>query len=319
LSFSIDALQPPTIEELNVSFLVELPPAQYDPKAFSGFDETSADFDLGVARAMMWMSQLAYETLVPETITKISTLFGLSDVRLLGRATKSTLPLTDTRGIIVKKGNAAIVAFAGTDPLHILNWLSDFSLGRPKSAVHQGFLDAAAAVWGDVKTALTAALAASSPVFITGHSLGAAIAVVTADFARKELNLTNAQIYLYGCPRVGRDDFVSPYNDTFRTKTYRLVHGADIVPTVPPPLLGFHHVGGYLACASGAKFSAGRTAPDFGSDEPMASAGLGQQLGGLFVGISRNTRSDAVGNLSVLLPPGIGDHLPDRYCAALTP
>ena len=302
-----------------MSFLVERPPAQYDRAAFSGFNSSSTTFNLATARAMMWMSQLAYETHVPATIDAVSKLFQLSNVKVLSKPAKSSLPLTDTRGVIATKDDATIVAFAGTDPLHLLNWVSDFTLGRPQATVHEGFRDAAAAVWDDVKAALGPARDRGSPIFIAGHSLGAAIAVVTADSARRELQLTNAQIYLFGCPRVGRADFVAPYNITFGGTTYRLVHGADIVPTVPPPLLGFHHVGGYIGCGSGAKFSAGQAGPAFGSDEPAATAGLGAQLRNLFVGFSQNARQDALGNLTVALPPGIGDHLPDRYCAALTP
>ena len=302
-----------------MSILVELPPEQYDRDAFAKFDPASVGFDLEVARAMMWMSQLAYETHVPQTITEVAGCWGLSDVRTLIKPAKSTLPLTDTRGVIVRKGNATIVAFAGTDPLHLLNWVSDFSLGRPKASVHAGFEDAASAVWSEVKDALTAAQRTNAPIFITGHSLGAAIAVIAADFARVELGLVNAQVYLYGCPRVGREEFVAPYNRTFGDKTYRLVHGADVVPTVPPPNLEFHHVGRYLACASGGKFDAALLTAGFGSNEPMASAGFRDQLASLFRGRSQNTRNDVVGQLTALLPAGIGDHLPDRYYAALTP
>lgn len=302
-----------------MSFLVELPPEQYDRAAFSGFNSSSTTFNLSTARAMMWMSQLAYETHVPATIEAVSKLLQLSAVTVLSNPAVSSLPMTDTRGVIVKRDDATIVAFAGTDPLHLLNWVSDFTLGRPQTAVHEGFRDAAAAVWDDVKVALTAARDSGSPIFITGHSLGAAIAVVTADFARQQLQLGNAQIYLFGCPRVGRADFVAPYNIVFGATTYRLVHGADVVPTVPPPLLGFHHVGGFMQCASGGKFSGPAAAPVLGSDEPAADTTLGTQLRNLFVGFSRNARLGALGQLSVALPPGIGDHLPDRYCAALTP
>ena len=302
-----------------MSILVELPPDQYDRVAFANFNPSSAGFDLGVARAMMWMSQLAYETHVPQTIAEVAGFWALSDVKTLIKPAQSTLPLTDTRGVIARKSNATIVAFAGTDPLHLLNWISDFSLGRPKASVLTGFEDAAKAVWGDVKDALTAAQKNNSPIFITGHSLGAAIAVIAADFARVELKLADAQVYLYGCPRVGRDEFVGTYNGTFGNTTYRLVHGADVVPTVPPPNLGFQHVGRYLASASGGKFNAALLTPGCGSNEPMASAGFRDQLVNLFRGRSQNTRNDLVGQLTALLPVGIGDHLPDRYYAALTP
>src|SRR5215469_2082864 len=105
-----------------MSFLVERPPEQYDRDAFSGFN-TSDTFNLGNARAMMWMSQLAYETHVPATLDAISRLWQLSDVRVLSKPAVSSLPMTDTRGIIAKKDDATIVAFAGTDPLHLLNWI----------------------------------------------------------------------------------------------------------------------------------------------------------------------------------------------------
>ena len=303
-----------------MSKLVELPVGQYDRNAFATFDEAAIDFDLAVARAMMWMSQLAYETHVPDTIRQVAPLWNLSDVKLLIQPVSTTPELTDTRGVIVRRGRATIIAFAGTDPLHFLNWLSDFTLGKPASPVHVGFRQAAAAVWNDVKAAIAAALADKSPIFITGHSLGAAIAVNIADFARVELQLQDAQIYLYGCPRAGRAGFVTPYDQAFGRTSYRLVHGADIVPTLPPPQLGFLHVGRYLACGRAAKFNAGGLAGDVGSNDPRADAGLLAQIVSLFKGRSLNTRSDLIGFLSsVVAPPGIGDHLPDRYCAALTP
>jgi hypothetical protein len=303
-----------------MSKLVELPVGQYDRNAFATFNEAATDFDLGLARAMMWMSQLAYETHVPDTISQVAPLWNLSDVKLLIQPVSTTPELTDTRGVIVRRGRATIIAFAGTDPVHLLNWLNNFTLGKPASPVHAGFRQAAAAVWADVKAAITTALADKSPIFITGHSLGAAIAVNIADFARAELQLKDAQIYLYGCPRTGRAEFVTPYNETFGKMTYRLVNGTDIVPTVPPPQLDFLHVGRYLACDRAAKFDAGGLTGGFGSNDPRADAGLLAQVVSLFKGRSLNTRSDLIGFLSsVLVPPGIGDHLPDRYCAALTP
>jgi hypothetical protein len=268
------------------------------------------------------MSQLAYETHVPQTITAVSGFWTLFNVKPLIQPAKSTLPVSDTRGVIAQRDGATIIAFAGTDPLILENWVSDFYLGRPKGDVHQGFKDAAAAVWDDVRTALIAASAAGSPIFITGHSLGAALAVVTADRARIEPGIARPQVYLYGCPRVCAVDAAATYNATLGPTTYRLVHGNDIVPTVPAPQLGFHHVGRYLACGPGAKFVAGQLAVNSTSDEPLPTtggfAGIAQQLANLVVGFSPSERMDVIGRLSELLLPGIGDHLPDRYYDALT-
>lgn len=298
-----------------MSFLVELHPDRYDPNAFARFNKASDDFDLDIARAMMWMSQLAYETHVPDTIKEVARIWKLTDARPFIQPARSMLPLSDTRGVIAHKDGATIVAFAGTDPLLLPNWISDFHVDLLHGDVHGGFKDAAAAVWDSVKDVLAPA---NSPVFITGHSLGAALAVLTADRAHSELNLANAQVYLYGCPRVGRREFADGYNATFGATTYRLVHGHDIVPTVPPP--DFRHVGRFLFCASGDMFDDRKLARDSTSNEPLPTdegpLGIVRQLKSLFLGPSPSSRRDVIGKLSEFLIAGIGDHLPDRYYSA---
>ena len=45
-----------------MSTFVEIAPDEYDPAAFKGFEPSAAGFDIANARALMWLSQLAYET-----------------------------------------------------------------------------------------------------------------------------------------------------------------------------------------------------------------------------------------------------------------
>jgi hypothetical protein len=305
-----------------MSFLVELPQDEYNLNAFARFAPTGG-FDNDTALAMAWMSQLAYETRLPDKIRAISASFGLSEVRILQQPVKSTLPLSDTRGIIANKDNALIIAFAGTDPLKLLNWVSDFYLGQPSADVHEGFQDAAAAVWPVVGAAIQRCMEERRPLFVTGHSLGAAIALATVDRARREKGLDSAQVFVFGAPRVGRADFVADYNAAFGSTTYRLVHGRDIVATVPPTELGFRHVGRFLNCASGAKFNSKQLFATSDSDEPSSGgdffSGVADRLQNLLGSLSPTSRVDALGRLTLLLAPSIGDHLPDRYYTALTP
>ena len=161
---------------------------------------------------MAWMSQLAYETRFPDKIKRIATGWELGDVRVLQQPAKSTLPLSNTHAVLATAKDAMIIAFAGTDPLDLLNWISDFYLGRVDADVHQGFEDAADAVWTDVGAAIERCMNDGRALFIAGHSLGAAIALVIADRARQEKALQHAEVYVFGSPRVGRDDFVSRYN-----------------------------------------------------------------------------------------------------------
>jgi hypothetical protein len=306
-----------------MSFLVELPQSEFNPDAFARFAPTGG-FNNDNALAMAWMSQLAYETRLPDKIRAISRLWELADVRILRQAVNnSPLPLSDTRGIIASRSEALIIAFAGTDPLHVQNWVSDFYLGRPTAGVHEGFEGAADAVWPEVGAAIERGMKEKRPLFVVGHSLGAAIALVAVDRGRREKGLDAAQVFVFGAPRVGRADFVASYNAAFGSTTYRLVHGRDIVPTVPPAELGFHHVGRYLSCESGAKFNLKQLRAASDSDEPPTGndffSGVANRLRNLMGSPSPTSRLDALGRLTLLLAPSIGDHLPDRYFTALTP
>ncbi len=133
-----------------------------------------------------------------------------------------------------------------------------------------------------------------------------------------------AEIYIFGAPRVGRTEFVTRYNSTFGPTTYRFVHGKDIVPTVPFSELGFHHVGRLLQCERGERFEPSRLLAEVSSDRPSPGddffSGIAERVRDLFGGpLSPTLRLDALGQLSQLLAPSIGDHLPDRYYNALRP
>ena len=104
--------------------------------------------------------------------------------------------------------------------------------------VHKGFLDGLEEIWGGpegLESFLKEKLSERQkrPVWITGHSLGGALA--TLCYAR----IPEATgIYIYGAPRVGDQAFVSLFNNR---PFWRLEHGGDPVPQLPPdlPSLGF--------------------------------------------------------------------------------
>jgi triacylglycerol lipase len=304
--------------EGRMSFLVELPLELYDGEAFAAF-RPGADFDLGTARALMWMSQLAYETAHPDKINTIGQRWGLARTRVLAGA-EGALSLTRTRAVVAEGHGATILAFAGTDPLVPANWFTDLDFTVTPGAIHRGFEGAAAAIWEPVLQALAGRR--EQPVFLTGHSLGAALAAVTAERALADANVRASAVYAFGMPRTGDGDFAARYNETLGAATYRLVHGDDIVATAPPSALGFRHVGRLLACPRAGKFAPGaQPAPEFTDDPPFArslASGLQQGFMDLFAGrLQPSFRNDQLGRMSGLLPPPIADHLPDRYLHAL--
>jgi hypothetical protein len=91
-----------------------------------------------------------------------------------------TLDFFETRHLqafAVKKEDEAYIAFRGTDNCH--NWLSDFNfilIGRPLR--HRGFQRA----WDALKPKVYEWLTKHKPstIFVTGHSLGSAIATIAA-------------------------------------------------------------------------------------------------------------------------------------------
>jgi triacylglycerol lipase len=312
-----------------MSILVELPERLYQRDAFAAFAAV-APYSLGTARAMAWMSQLAYETAHPDKIKLICRLWDLQLLQIIANDSGSGLLKIHTRGVIVKGHGGLIMAFAGTDPLVPANWISDFDvglnvgfntgpgLGLTPGPLHRGFDKAFDAVSEQVTQAL--AERGSEPLLITGHSMGGALAVIAADHCLTEKKLRATAVYAFGMPRVGDEDFAVRYNDTLGAITYRLVHGDDIVATVPPSRFGFRHVGRLINCARGGHFAPDQPTSEF-SDEPQFGgslmSGLQQGLRDLFaLQLQPTFRDDALGRMSGLLVPPIADHLPDRYLHA---
>ena len=117
--------------------------------------------------------------------------------------------------------------------------------------VHRGFLDyCQAALFTDAAEGETAGerLAAdlrahpSEKLYLTGHSLGGAAAILAA--ARlSDLGVSPDQLIVttFGAPAVGNEDFVRAYQDRFTLR--RVVMRGDPVKDALPSPLGFHHFG----------------------------------------------------------------------------
>jgi triacylglycerol lipase len=302
---------------------VEILPEEYDANAFEGFDASTADFKLANARALMWFSQLAYETHQKDTINAVFGKWAFKSVDPFSIPKTSLKGSFETCGLIGERDDAVILAFAGTDPGIWQNLATDFTpLPRAGLDMHGGFVLAAEAAKDKIAQAATQSQASRKPLFIAGHSLGAALAALAAQKVLSP-SMRPRAVYGFGMPRVGGTQFQASYDAALGAITYRLVHGDDLVARVPPSSIGFHHVGRSLQCNAGAKFDPLALA-QMGQDRPAFSDGLGDIfVRGVGNVVSGNILSAAgpgsFGPMFQFLPPDIRDHLQDSYWKALAP
>jgi triacylglycerol lipase len=314
-----------------VSTLVELSQELYSASAFAAFDPAT-NFSIGNARALMWFSQLAYEadTTPNPTIAVVSRLWGFTSVTPFLKQRVAVTASFETTGLFGERPDAVVLAFAGTDPAVWQTLITDANVRLTRdNDTHIGFQTALDGASGEIKQAVALSRQSNKPLFVTGHSLGAALAALAAKFADKLPDGRTPQaVYVYGMPRAGGERFRDAYNARLGPITYRLVHGEDIVARVPMSQLriggidlGYRHVGRMLACAGGGKFNAAAMSATV-TDDPQFAQGLVDTFVGGVAGVLAGhlfspPGPGTFGPLFKFLPRSIRDHLQDQYYEAL--
>ena len=299
-----------------MSIVSALPRELYPQDAFAGLGAT-ADLHIGTARALMWLSQLAYETEEPAKVASVLADWGLRGGSIAAPPGATGLG-SSVRGIGARCPAATVVAVAGTDPLVLGDLMTDLAIRLSPDGIHTGFRAAAELL---LPAVVDVVRAAATPVLIAGHSLGGAIAAVVAQ-RLAEAGRAPVAVYTYGMPRPGGAAFMGAYGDALGMRTFRLVHGDDSVASLPPSEIGYRHVGRLLRAPSGGRFDSARLSAGFLPHEPpfLARSGAGAVgwMRGLLPPIVPATiRRDPVGRLLAHVPPSFADHFPDRYLAAL--
>jgi hypothetical protein len=121
-----------------------------------------------------------------------------------------------------------VLAFRGTQVSSIRDISTDLRanlVAAPGGGrAHAGFLAAFEKVRERLETSL--ARYPGLPLYITGHSLGAALALVATRYLGSD---STGATYTFGCPRAGDDVFFAPV----KTPIYRIVNVADGVTRIP--------------------------------------------------------------------------------------
>ncbi len=136
----------------------------------------------------------------------------------LGMTWWQPLDREGSQALLTGDGTRVIVAFRGTDEL--VDWLRDARYVKtpfPFGRVHKGFLHAFNKVWSAVLESLDR-VNSDLPRIYTGHSLGAAMALLAASVrppaSRSGTEGRPAEVHVFGCPRVGNGDFVASLHET---------------------------------------------------------------------------------------------------------
>lgn len=157
---------------------------------------------------------------------------GLSQVSIFNRG--------NVQGYWARAENLALLVFRGTSNLG--QWVRDARIlpaSHPWGSVHVGFRNGL----GEVETHLrefSAAATSVGHVWIAGHSLGGALALLAAA-SLKDQGITS-HVCTYGQPRVGLGEFARRFDHELPGRLIRFVNQNDIVPRLPPGLI-YRHAG----------------------------------------------------------------------------
>ena len=189
------------------------------------------------AWVMASMSQLAYQSFEkdPGALGLFVSKLGSGQFKLVEK-----FSVKGTQAFLAHNDKYAVLAFRGTES----DWRdvqADIRAKREvtdQGKIHSGFYQAYGLVSGSIKDKLPEVK--DFPLYITGHSLGGALATVaTQDLEQSGFKDQIAACYTFGSPRVGNADF----DKNIKSPVYRVINFVDIVTFVPLLTMGFIHVG----------------------------------------------------------------------------
>jgi hypothetical protein len=197
-----------------------------------------------LAHELAYMSSIAYESVASINAWNCARCgtYPLVNVKAFSNSTGDIQGFTGYSA----KSNAIILSFRGSS--NIQNWIINLSFNQVTYSrcgnckVHNGFQTG----WNTVKSLVISqiqslrALHRDAKIYITGHSLGGALAVLSAPDVKDSFGAIS-DILTFGQPRVGNSEFANWYG-TVGTHI-RVVHYGDLVPHVPPQANGYLHSG----------------------------------------------------------------------------
>jgi triacylglycerol lipase len=224
------------------------------------FAPNASGFDIGNAYSLAQVSSLAYKRFEDDETEQE---FFVKQVRAWGISEYYFFDckniFQDAQGLLLADDEKIILAFRGTEVAQIQDVIADLKLKQIEALggrVHRGFYTSFRSLWSadlriwhgneefkqqpGIKSILIGLLQKKKrPIFVTGHSLGGAMAVLGAAAcgielkqAFPELNDLAIGLYTYGQPRVGDGQFLDQLEKNVPL-VFRVVNNNDVVARIP--------------------------------------------------------------------------------------
>ncbi|MEY4590572.1 MAG: hypothetical protein RL497_2648, partial [Pseudomonadota bacterium] len=173
-----------------------------------------------------------------ESQSNLKDLFNFSGLDILDSKTGAFFKVKSGFGTIVPGNSPStngeyLITLRGTDLKS--DWLTDANSGlqssRSGKMVHAGFNR----VFNELEPQISRYFSGKNPSVIhcVGHSLGGALASLTADWVTTK-NIAQAKLYTFGCPRVGLKPFAERITSNLGAENiFRVHHDNDFVSLVP--------------------------------------------------------------------------------------
>jgi hypothetical protein len=224
--------------------------------------------------------ELAYYN-EPEGPTRFRSELGL-EARLISGDNTQVYVAEDDRSIVV--------AFRGSEAPNTLDglkdWLltnannylilpegragTDFAAAGVGARFHRGFLEALQMVWEPLLAAVNQAIKTKErPLWVTGHSLGGALALLAAWRLQRNF-LAVQEIVTFGAPMIGNEAAAKAFEQEFAGKIFRYIDLEDVVPHLPSVSL---IANAYTHCLTEVSLAATQLAAASGLDALKQAAG----------------------------------------------
>ncbi len=211
---------------------------QADLDSLREFNDRNYGFDL---RNIYWCARLSHMAYQGSVEIERS----LESIGASGCLLEDTV--IDTQCLVAVTGKAVFVAFRGSEK-ELQDWITNADvtqrrpvwLGGSSAQLHAGFSKALDRIWPDVSRWLLEqkVVERGLPVWFTGHSLGGALATLSAlrftlELQDSKTRATVGGLHTFGQPRVGDAKCARLIDSLMPNRYTRSINQRDIVPRIP--------------------------------------------------------------------------------------